>query len=122
VTDHAGARSDITHATLAVLFLAVLVCSTFWVLSPFLTSMLWATVISVATWPLLLRLQAVVGGRRGLAVTILTIAILLVVFVPVILALTTIVRSARTITAELKSLETIALPAPPAGRAGERAV
>jgi predicted PurR-regulated permease PerM len=115
MADREGASSDITHTTLSVFFLAVLVCSTFWVLSPFLTSILWATVVSVATWPLLLRLQAVLGGRRGLAVTILTIAILLVVFVPVILALTTIVRSARTITAELKSLESIALPLPPAG-------
>jgi predicted PurR-regulated permease PerM len=105
--------SDITHTTLSVLFLAFLIVSTFWVLSPFLTSILWATIISVATWPLLLRLQASVGGRRGIAVAIMIVMILLVVFVPVILAIVTIAGNARNITSELKALQLIALPGPP---------
>src|SRR5512144_2661884 len=75
--------------------------------------MLWATIVGVATWPFFLRLQAYVGGRRGLAVTMMTVMILLVVFVPVTLAIATIARNARNITAELKSLESLALPAPP---------
>jgi predicted PurR-regulated permease PerM len=104
---------DITHATLSVLFLALLVGSTFWVMSPFLTSMLWATIVSVASWPLLIRLEALLGGRRGLAVAVVTAMILLVVFVPVTLALVTIVNNARNLSAELKSLESIALPPPP---------
>ena len=105
---------DITHTTLSVLFLAFLVIATLWVLSPFLTSILWATIVSVAMWPLLLRLQALMGGRRGLAVMVVTAMILLVVFIPVTLALVTIVRNTQNITAEIKSLESIELPAPPA--------
>jgi predicted PurR-regulated permease PerM len=108
--EHHRAPIDITHATLSVLFLAVLVASTFWVLSPFLTSILWATIVSVATWPFLLRLEAALGGRRGPAVAIMTAMILLIVFVPVTLALTTIVRNAQHITAELRSIESITLP------------
>jgi predicted PurR-regulated permease PerM len=104
---------DITHATLLVLFLALLVVSTFWVLSPFLTSILWATVVCIAIWPMLLRLEAFLGGRRWAAVTIMTAAILLVVFVPVTLALMTIVNNAQDITAQIKSFESVALPSPP---------
>ncbi len=107
-----GAR-DLTHTTLSVLFLALLVVSTFWVLSPFLTSILWATVVSVATWPLLLRLETFLGGRRRVAVTIMTVLILLVVFVPVTLALITIVRNTQGITSDLKSFESVALPPAP---------
>ena len=107
--------SDITHTTLSVLFLGFLIASTFWVLSPFLTSILWATIVSVATWPLLMRLERFLNGRRGLAVAIMTTATLLVVFVPVTLALMTIVRNAQSITAEIKSLESMSLPAPPLG-------
>src|SRR5262245_55918622 len=92
---------DITHTTLSVLFLALLVASTFWVLSPFLTSMLWATIVSVASWPILIRLEAMLAGRRGLAVAVVTAMILLVVFVPVTLALVTIVNNARDISAEI---------------------
>lgn len=113
IEHHRGA-GDVTHATLSVLFLALLVLSTFWVLSPFLTSILWATVVSVATWPLLLRLETLLGGRRRLAVTVMTALTLLVVFVPVTLALITIVRHAQGITTDIRSFESVALPSPPA--------
>lgn len=112
--EHDRAPVDIAHATLSVLFLALLVACTFWVLSPFLTSILWATIVSVATWPILLRLEARLAGKRRVSVAIITTMILLVVFVPVTLALITIVKNAQNITAEIKYLESIALPAPPA--------
>jgi predicted PurR-regulated permease PerM len=112
--DRTHASTDITHTTLSVIFLVALVTLTLSVMSPFLTSTLWATIVSVATWPFLLRLQAAVGGRRGLAVAIMTVTILLVGFVPVTLALSTIVRNAQDLTAEIRSLESIALPGPPA--------
>jgi predicted PurR-regulated permease PerM len=113
MADHYRAPSDITHTAMAVGFLVVLATATFWVLSPFLTSILWATIISVAIWPVLIRLEGALGGRRGLAVAIITTAILLVVFVPLIMALMTIVRNAQYLTTELKYLETLAMPAPP---------
>src|SRR4029077_10014292 len=112
--DRPQAATDVTHTTLSVLFLVFLVTLTVAVVSPFLTSMLWATIVSVASWPFLLRLQEALGGRRGLAVAAMTITILLVVFVPVTLALATIVRNAQNRPQEIKSLESIALPAPPA--------
>jgi predicted PurR-regulated permease PerM len=117
----------ITDATLSVLFLALVVVSTFWVLHPFLTSILWAVIVVIATWPILMRLEAILAGRRWVAVTIMTVTILLVVFVPVTLALLTIVNNAQNITAEIGSFESIALPPPPAwlGRVpfgGERMV
>src|SRR4029450_1436863 len=103
-----------THATLLVLFLALLVVLTFWVLSPFLTSLLWAVVVCIAIWRIVLRLEAFLGGRRWAAVAIMTATILLLVFVPVTLALLTIVHNAQNITAEIKSFESVALPSPPA--------
>jgi predicted PurR-regulated permease PerM len=111
VSDRAPA--DITHTTLSVLFLALLIVATFWVLRPFVTSILWATIVGVAVWPFFLRLERWLGGRRGLAVAIVTAIILLVVFVPVTLAFTTIVKNARGISTGIKSLESTALPGPP---------
>jgi predicted PurR-regulated permease PerM len=106
--------TDITHTTLSVLFLGLLIGTTFWVLSPFLMAILWAAIVTVATWPFLMTLEALCGGRRGPAVAIATTVLLVVVFVPVTLALVTIVRSATGITEEIRTLESIALPAPPA--------
>jgi predicted PurR-regulated permease PerM len=113
MTDHHPASVDITHVLLSTVFLALLAASTFWILRPFLTSILWATVVTVAAWPILTRLEAILGGRRGFAVAIMTAMILLVVFLPVALALSTIVENAQDVTAEIKSLPTIPLPAPP---------
>ena len=114
MTERRDIPRDITHATLSVLFLALLVVATFWVLRPFLTAILWALIVCITMWPILTRLDSSLRGRRWLAVTILTMTILLVVFVPVMLALITIVNNAHSITAEIKSLETIPIPAPPA--------
>jgi predicted PurR-regulated permease PerM len=114
MTERHRAPGDITHATLSVLFVALLVGSTFWVLRPFLTSIMWALIVCITTWPILQRLDSLLAGRRWVAVTIMTVTILLVVFVPVMLALITIVDNAQSITAEIKSFESIALPSPPA--------
>jgi predicted PurR-regulated permease PerM len=112
-TENPRTSGDITHATLLVLFIALLGVLTFWVLSPFLTALLWAMVVCIAIWPVLLRLQVFLGGRRWAAVAIMTVAILLVVFVPVTLALITIVNNAQNISTEIKSFESVALPMPP---------
>jgi predicted PurR-regulated permease PerM len=112
VSDRAPA--DITHTTLSVLFLALLIVATFWVLRPFATSILWATIVGVAVWPFLMRLESWLGGRRGLAVAIVTATVLLVVFVPVTLALNVIVKNAHNISTGIKSLESTVLPDPPA--------
>ena len=101
---------DVTHATLSVLFLALLTVSTLWVLSPFLTAILWAVIVSVATWPVLLHLDRLLGGRRRLSVTIIALTMTLGVFVPVTLALVTIVNSAWNLGTEIKSFESVALP------------
>ena len=113
IVDRHHASPDVAHTTLSVLFLVCLVALTASVVSPFLTAMLWATIVSVAMWPSLLRLQALAGGRRGLAVAIITVSILLVVFVPVTLAVATIAQNAKALTTDVKSLESITLPAPP---------
>jgi predicted PurR-regulated permease PerM len=107
------ASSDLTRTILLVSLQALLVLASFWVLSPFLMPLLWATIVSIAVWPFLLRLQRELGGRRGPAVAIVTALILLVIFVPVTLAFTTIINNAESITSEIKSLETIVLPGPP---------
>lgn len=114
ITDETRRPGDITHATLLVLFIALLVVLTFWVLSPFLTSLLWAVVVCIALWPILLRLEAFLGGRRWAAVAVMTATILVLVFVPVTLALITIVNNAQNIGAEIKAFESVALPLPPA--------
>ncbi len=105
---------DITHTTLSVLFIGLLIVSCFWVLNPFLISLLWASIIIVAAWPALMKLQALLAGRRGFAVAVMTVTILLVILVPITLAILTIVHNADHISEQVRSLNSIELPMPPA--------
>ncbi len=104
---------DITHTTLAVLFICILAAASFWVLRPFLFPIIWAFLIVVATWPLLIKLQARFSGRRGWAVAVLTVALLLVVFVPLTLAVLTILDNAQDIAGRIRSLVALTVSPPP---------
>src|SRR5512143_1069163 len=104
---------DITRITLAVLFIGVLTAASFWIMRPFLLALIWATTIVVATWPIMLRLQGWLGGRRPLAVAGMTLALLLVFVVPFGLAIATIVDHADQIVGWAKGLATYSLPPPP---------
>ena len=86
--------SDLTRTTLAVLCLAALIGGTLWVMKPFLGPTIWATMVVVATWRPMLRVQAVLRGSRTLAVTVMTLLLLLVLVVPLTVAIATIVGHA----------------------------
>jgi predicted PurR-regulated permease PerM len=75
-------NADITRTFLFILILAGLITASLWTLSPFLSALIWATTIVVATWPLLLHVQRWTGGRRAPAVLLMTVVIAAVFVVP----------------------------------------
>jgi predicted PurR-regulated permease PerM len=108
-----AANGDLLRTTLAIFFIGALTLVSFWILEPFLPALVWATMIVVTTWPLLLRVQRWLGGRRSLAVTAMTIAMLVVFVVPVAAAVVTVVDHADDIGRWLASLDEVNLPLPP---------
>ena len=112
VTEAAVSR-DPARATVAALFVAGLCLASLWVLQPFLLAAVWATTLVVATWPLLLRLQSLLGGRRRLAVSLMTAGLLLGFIIPLALALLAIVAHAGDIAGLFQSLATWSVPPPP---------
>jgi predicted PurR-regulated permease PerM len=106
-------QRDLTRTALAVLFIGVLIGFSFWILRPFLGAMVWATMIVVATWPVMVAVQARMWRKRALAVTVMTVALLLVLVVPFSLAIGTIVSNADRVAEWAKSLATFKVPPPP---------
>jgi predicted PurR-regulated permease PerM len=104
---------DLARTTLQLLALGVLIASSFWIVRPFLLASTWATTIAVATWPLLLRAQASLGGRRSLATALMTIVLLLILVVPLYLGIDRIVENASRIEDWSQSLATLTVPQPP---------
>lgn len=106
-------RRDLTRTVLAVLIIVGLIGASFWILRPFLGSLVWAATIVVATWPVMLALQARLWGRRGLAVGVMTVALLSVLIVPFSLAIGALVSRSDEIIAWAKSLAAFEVPPPP---------
>ena len=69
-----------------------MIAASLWIMRPFLAPVIWATMIVVATWPLMLKIEAAFGRRRLPAVAVITIAMLLVFVLPFWTAVSTIVE------------------------------
>jgi predicted PurR-regulated permease PerM len=106
------ASLDITHTLLTVLCIGILIAASFWIMHPFLIPLIWAALIAIATWPLMVKLQARLAGRRGLAVTIMTLVILLIVLIPLAFSVLAIVNNAGDIIERIKTL-VVSIPLSP---------
>jgi predicted PurR-regulated permease PerM len=98
---------DLIGPILGVLALLGLIAVSVWVVRPFLAPTLWAATIVIATWPMMRRLQGMLLGNRLLASIVMSLAILLLFFVPLGLAIGTIVENADEISDGLKSLPSL---------------
>ncbi|MDU1298851.1 MAG: AI-2E family transporter, partial [Enterobacter hormaechei] len=84
---------DVAQILLSVLFLAIMIIACLWIVRPFVLGFAWAATVVVATWPLLLRLQKLLFGRRGLAVLVMTLLLFLLFIIPIALLVNSLVDS-----------------------------
>src|SRR5205809_5055001 len=106
-------RRDLTRTVFAVLIIGGLIAASVWILRPFLAATIWATMIVVTTWPIMRRLQSRLWGKRWLATTIMTAALLLVFVAPFSAAIGTIVANAGEIVDWTSRFSEVKLPQPP---------
>ncbi|HYC13430.1 MAG TPA: AI-2E family transporter YdiK [Stellaceae bacterium] len=106
-------RVDLARIVLAILFLAALILSSLWILSPFLPAAIWAVTVVVATWPIMTRAQAWLWNRRSLAVVAMTLVLLLLFFLPFAAAIGVIVGNASLIAGWADRLSSMDVPPPP---------
>jgi predicted PurR-regulated permease PerM len=66
-----------------VFVLVVLAVGCFFVLRPFLAALLWATILSIATWPAFRRFEKLFGGRTTLAAAVMTVFLGIALLVPI---------------------------------------
>ena len=87
-------KRDLARTTFSVLFIGLLLAASLWIVRPFLGPGIWATMVVVASWPLMLRVQRRLFGKRVLAVVVMTLLLLLLFVVPLTMAIVTIVTNA----------------------------
>jgi len=94
----------------ALLLAMALLC--YRVLSPFLPLAIWALIFAVTTYPLHLRIAARLGGRPGLAATLLALLGIAVFVVPIGILMSSLGDSIRTLI-EAVQQNTLQIPSPP---------
>ncbi|MDP1647952.1 MAG: AI-2E family transporter YdiK [Rubrivivax sp.] len=85
---------DLARILFAVLVIGALLGASIWILRPFVGPAIWAMMLVVASWPLMLRTERLLWGQRWLAVVVMTLGLLLLFLVPLALAIVTIVDNA----------------------------
>ena len=106
-------QQDIAGTTLTVLFIGGLILASALMMRPFLPAILWAITLVIASWPLMLWVQRHTGNRRGIAVLIMTIALVLMLVVPLWLAISTIVGNLDEISDLVRTVLSLKVPQPP---------
>ncbi len=105
-------KKDLVRNTLIIVLIGALLAACLWIMSPFLPALIWASMIAIATWPLLLIVQKKVKGRRP-AVMVMMGLLILVFVIPFTLAVGTIIENAPQLTALGKQLVSLEIPPPP---------
>jgi predicted PurR-regulated permease PerM len=93
-----------------VLLAVALLC--YRVLAPFLPLAIWALIFAVTVYPLHLRIAAHLGGRSGLAATLLVLLGIAAFVVPIAILMSSLGDSIRTLI-EAVQQNTLQIPAPP---------
>jgi predicted PurR-regulated permease PerM len=104
---------DLPRITLQVLALGLMIAASLWVMLPFVAAVVWASMIVIATWPILLAVQARLGGRRGPAVAVMVVVLLALLVIPTWLGISAIVNNADRVGQFVHSLASEGLPPPP---------
>ena len=103
----------LVRTVLAVLFVVGMIAVCTWILWPFLSAAIWATLLVVATWSPMIAVQGWLGGSRRFAVAVMTAGALVVFIVPIGLTVSTIVENTDDMLARVESLRQWKLPPPP---------
>jgi predicted PurR-regulated permease PerM len=108
------APGEVARIMLLVICIGLLLTGSLWILLPFLVALLWATMIVISTWPILLRVQQTAGGRRWVGVVVMTIVALATFVGPLLAAVSTLFDAATRSPAVLRDLVAGGLGPPPA--------
>ena len=82
---------DLPQILFTLMFILLLIVACLWVVQPFILGFAWASMVVIATWPLMFKLQNLLWGRRSLAVIAMTIILLLLFIFPIALLVNSLI-------------------------------
>ena len=100
--------------TLSVVVLVLLLLGCLIVIRPFVSTLLWAVVLSYSAWPVYRRVLKLVGGRRTVAASLMTLGAALILLAPFLVVGFTLADNVKALTAASQKWIAGGLPDAPA--------
>lgn len=104
---------DLTGIVLMVLFIVGLIVASLSIMQAFALATIWAGTIVIATWPLMMKTQRLLGGRRWAAVAVMLVVMLLAFVLPLVAAVDAIVSNRDAISTWISDLPNKTVPPTP---------
>ena len=86
-------KTDLSQSILSLIFIISISVLSFLVVHPFILGFSWASMIVISTWPLMLKIQILLGGKRPLAVAIMIFILLLFCIIPVFFLVNSLIKT-----------------------------
>ena len=112
-TDHPAEHRPKLEQVLGIACLALLLLASFLVMRPFISSLLWALVLSFSLWPIQSRLTAALHGRPTIAALIITGILGLLMVLPFLVVGLTLADNVQDITSAVRNWFEAGPPQPP---------
>ncbi len=104
---------NMLESTLRIGVVLILLSLTFDIVRPFILPLIWGGIIAIAAFPLTRWLQSKIGGRRGLAATLVTLFFIMALVIPSYLFTESMIGAVQRIAGNLNA-GALQVPAPPA--------
>ncbi|NDL63076.1 AI-2E family transporter YdiK [Acerihabitans arboris] len=101
---------DLPRMLFSVTFIALMTLACFWVVQPFILGFAWASMVVIATWPLLIKIQGLLWGRRSLAVVVMTLLLVLLFVLPVSILISSVIDNSAPLVAWATQPNRLTLP------------
>lgn len=94
---------DLQQIVFSLMFIIIMIVACLWVVQPFVLGFAWASMVVIATWPLMIKIQGLLWGRRSLAVIAMTILLILLFILPVALLVNSLIENSGPVIAWVSS-------------------
>ena len=110
--DDATVLRRTVEASIRIVVLGFLCAWCFLILAPFVVPIIWGVIIAVSAYPAHKKLERLFGGRSGLAATVLTSVMFVILLVPAAFMAETLVSGVEGVAAGVRD-GSLAVPSPP---------
>ena len=111
-------QKDLTQITISVVLILLMIVGSVWVFMPFVAALIWASIIVISTYNFMLKLQKLLFNKKGFAITVMVLLILMVILIPIAMVVGTIAMHMSEISGWFGSLSELKFQSAPEWMAG----